>query len=220
MKKRFEAKTDVLPPAQQEIWPLLIPAPAASFVLYGGTAVALHLGHRISIDFDFFRTTPLDKKQILNAFAFMGDAQTIQDTPDTLVVTAKMPSGSVKVSFFGGMDIGHVGEPLRTSDDVLLVASMDDLLATKLKAILDRAEAKDYRDIAAMIEAGTPLESALGAFATMFKSDPALPLRALGFFKDGDLPNVSQKDRQLLQRARDNVRDIPQVAMRPGSLAD
>jgi hypothetical protein len=60
----FEPKTGILPKAQQEIWPRLAPAPALSFVLYGGTAIALHLGHRSSIDFDFFRAEPLDKKDI------------------------------------------------------------------------------------------------------------------------------------------------------------
>jgi hypothetical protein len=54
MPDPFEPRIDILPPAQKEIWPQLAPAPGLSFVLYGGTAVALHLGHRVSIDFDFF----------------------------------------------------------------------------------------------------------------------------------------------------------------------
>jgi hypothetical protein len=54
MPASLEPKTEILPKAQREIWPLLAPAPKFSFVLYGGTAVALYLGHRISIDFDFF----------------------------------------------------------------------------------------------------------------------------------------------------------------------
>src|SRR5262249_48174671 len=44
------------------------------FVWYRGTAVALHLGHRTSVDFDFFRSAPLDKKQIETSFPFMLDA--------------------------------------------------------------------------------------------------------------------------------------------------
>ena len=39
----FEPKTSTLSKAQKEIWPLLAPAPSVSFVLYGGTARALHL---------------------------------------------------------------------------------------------------------------------------------------------------------------------------------
>jgi hypothetical protein len=54
MPDSFEPKKSILPKAQQEIWPLLAPAQGLSFVLYEGTAVALHLGHRTSVDFDFF----------------------------------------------------------------------------------------------------------------------------------------------------------------------
>src|ERR1700761_8729453 len=174
MPARFEPKTGILPKAQQEIWPLLAPAAKASFVLYRGTAVALYLGHRVSIDFDFFRAEPLTKTDVETSFAFVRDARTIQEDKNTLVLLAQMPSGPVKVSFFGGIEIGRINQPLRTSDDILLVASLEDLLATKLKAILDRAESKDYRDIAMILSSGVSLERGLGAFAKMYGKDPAL----------------------------------------------
>ena len=188
-------------------------------MLYGGTAVALHLGHRISVDFDFFRTEPLNKKDIETSFTFMRDARTIQEDENTLVVIAPMPSGLVKVSFFGGVRIGRINEPLRTKESTLLVASLEDLLATKLKAIMDRAEAKDYRDISVMLSAGISLEKALGAFAKMYGKDAGLPLRAMGFFKDGDLSSLAQSDQDLLRQARDRVSKIPEVAITHGSLA-
>jgi hypothetical protein len=218
MPIRFEPKTAILPRSQQEIWPLLAPAPKLSFVLYGGTAVALHLGHRPSLDFDFFRAEPLDKDE-LKTFSFMDDAETIQEDKNTLIVNAPMATGPVKVSFFGGMSIGRINDPLLTADAVLLVASLDDLLATKLKATLDRAEAKDYQDIAAILTAGCSLEKALGAFKKIWRKDPALPLKALGFFKDGDLPSLPSADQALLRAARDRVRTIPDVALTHGSLA-
>jgi Nucleotidyl transferase AbiEii toxin, Type IV TA system len=219
MPDSFEPKTEILPKAQQEIWPLLTPAPGLSFVLYGGTAVALHLGHRISLDFDFFRTEPLDKKGIETSFTFMRDAQAIQEDENTLVVIAPMQSGPVKVSFFGGVAIGRINEPVRTDDATLLVASLEDLLATKLKAIMDRAEAKDYRDISAILSAGISLEKALGAFAKMYGKDPGLPLRAMGFFKDGDLSSLPKGDQDILRQARDRVSEIPEVEISHGSLA-
>ena len=117
------------------------------------------------------------------------------------------------------MEIGRVNAPLKTTDGVLLVASLDDLMATKLKTILDRAEAKDYRDIAAMLTAGISLEKGLGAFSVMFGKDPALPLRALGYFKDGDLPTLPRSDREILQKARDRVAAIPNVRLMPGLLS-
>ena len=186
MPDRFDPRTKILPPAQQEIWSQLAPAPGLSFVLYGGTAVALYLGHRISIDFDFFKAEPLEKRTIEASFRFVGKARTIQEDENTLVLDVSMRSGRVKVSFFGGLSLGRINDPLLTRDQVLLVASLEDLLATKLKAILDRAEAKDYRDISAMLAAGVSLERALGAFAQMYRKDPMLPLRAIGFFQDGD----------------------------------
>jgi len=219
MPDRLEPKRDSLPQAQRELWPLLAPAKDLRYVLYGGTAVALHLGHRTSLDFDFFRTEPLDKPELLSAMPFLQRAQTIQEDANTLVVTVQMPTGAVKVSFFGNIGIGRVNDPLQTNDSVLLVASLDDLMATKLKAVLDRAEAKDYRDLSAMLAAGVSLAKGLGAFGRMFEKDPALPLKAIGYFKDGDLPSLPKTDQDRLRAERDAVSDIPDMAITRGSLA-
>jgi hypothetical protein len=218
MPDQFDPRIEILPPAQQEIWLQLAPAPGLSFVLYGGTAVALHLGHRASIDFDFFKAEPLDKKSIEASFQFARRARTIQEDENTMVWSVPMPSGPVKVSFFGALALDRINDPLRTRDSVLLVASLEDLLATKLKAILDRAEAKDYRDIAAMLDAHVPLERSLGGFARNYRRDPALPLKALGFFRDGDLPSLSKVDQNRLRAARDSVSDVPDVHLLKGLL--
>ena len=219
MTERFEPKTNILPPAQQEIWPLLAPARSLCFALYGGTAVALHLGHRVSMDFNFFRTEPLWKREIETSFQFMRDARTLQEDENTLVLSVPMPSGPVKVSFFGSIDIGRINEPRLTKDGTLLVASLEDLLATKLKAVLDRAETKDYRDISEMLSANVSLDRALAAFAKMYRKDPSLPLRAMGFFKDGDLPSLAKTDQDILRKARDRVSEIPEIELLRGSLA-
>jgi hypothetical protein len=117
------------------------------------------------------------------------------------------------------MTLGRVGEPLQTRDGTLLVASLEDLMVTKLKATLDRAEARDYRDIARMISAGVSLSSGLGAFKKMFNGEPSQVLRSIGFFKDGDLPTLSKADQRLLRNARDQVVEVPEVHVTSGSLA-
>ena len=215
----LEPKLDALPAAQKEIWTSLAPAADLNFVLYGGTAIALHFGHRESVDFDFFRSEPLDKDQIRAKFGFVRGAVVLQDTPDTLVVLAKMPSGPVKISFFGGIDFGRVNDPFQTCDGTLLVASLDDLMATKLKATLQRAEAKDYRDIAEMIAQGVSLTVGLSAFRQMFHGEPAQVLRAIGFFQDGDLNTLTAADRHTLCDARDRIGDLPEAHLKQGSLA-
>lgn len=219
MRQRLDAKLSILPSPQRELWRHLAPAAGLQLVLYGGTAIALHLGHRESLDFDFFQSQPLDKDKVRAAFVFVKDASILVDKADTLVVLAKMPSGSVKVSFFGGISFGHVNDPLETGDGTLLVASLDDLMATKLKTVLDRAEVKDYQDIARMISAGVSLPVGLSAFRQMFKGEPAQALRAIGYFDDGDVKTLSARDRKILCDARDRVAQLPDVQLKAGSLA-
>jgi hypothetical protein len=218
MPQTLEPKFEILPPAQREIWTSLASAAQLNFVLYGGTAIALHLGHRESLDFDFFRSEPLDKDQIRGVFGFIGEAAVLQDAPDTLVIRAEMPSGSVKISFFGSIGFGRVNDPLQTCDGILLVASLDDLMATKLKATLDRAEARDYRDIAEMISAGVSLSAGVSAFSAMFNGEPSQVLRSIGYFEDGDLNTLGMADRELLRNARDRIEQLPDTVVRRGSL--
>jgi hypothetical protein len=70
-----------------------------------------------------------------------------------------------------------------------------------------------------MLSAGVSLERGLGAFAKMYGRDPGLPLRAIGFFKDGDLPSLPKSDQDLLRAARDRVAEIPDVTLTYGPLA-
>ena len=219
MPRRFEPRIDVLPEAQRLLWPQLAPTRLLSFVLYGGTAIALRLAHRESVDFDFFRHEPLIKAELHRTLPFLREVSILQDEPDTLVGLAKTESAPVRVSFFGRMRFGRVNDPTLTQDGVLLVASLDDLMATKLKAILDRAEAKDYRDIAEMLQAGVSLARGLSAFRQMFGGEPATVLRAIGYFADGNLATLGEADRRILTQARDRVGDLPSVKIRKGNLS-
>ena len=45
---------DALFVEQKQMWKQLSPASKLGFTLYGGTAIALQIGHRHSVDFDFF----------------------------------------------------------------------------------------------------------------------------------------------------------------------
>ena len=206
-----------MPRAQRRLWPELGPSVALGFVLYGGTAVSLHLGHRRSVDFDFFTDRPLNAAAIRRAFGFAESAKTLQQAKDTLVV---MASG-VKLSFFGGLRFGRVGDPHLTTDGVAEVASLEDLMAHKLKVILQRAEKKDYADIAAMLRAGHSLARGLAAARLLFGPafQPAESRKALAYFKDGDLARLSQGDRRTLIAAAAAVGDLPPVALRSRRLA-
>ena len=57
---RFSPHLEILPEVQRWIYPRLQNLKKLGFVLYEGTALALQLGHRQSVDFDFFLHDPLD----------------------------------------------------------------------------------------------------------------------------------------------------------------
>ncbi len=212
----FEPHIEILPNSQRALWPLLKPAAALGFVLYGGTAIALRLGHRQSIDFDFFSETSLDLNALYSQMPFLQGALVVQQSPDTLTVLVQGNEGAgapVKVSFFGPIRTGRVGVPQFTADGVLLIASPDDLFATKVKVLLQRVEAKDYRDIAAMLSAGQNLERALGGARCMYgyTFQPSESLKAMTYFEGGDLQSVSQQERAVLIEAVKSVRNILDV---------
>jgi hypothetical protein len=90
---------EILPAAQRLLWVELCAVPD-EFTLYGGTALALHLGHRNSVDFDFFGSRTIDPETLENEIPFLAGAQIIQREKNTL--SAIVDRGApVKVSFFG-----------------------------------------------------------------------------------------------------------------------
>jgi hypothetical protein len=214
-----------LPPEQRRLWPELRPGTDLGFVLYGGTAVSLHLGHRRSIDFDFFHDRPLDKESIRAVFPFMKRATILQDATDTLVVLVpgrhSAAGNPVKVAFYGGLTFGRIGDPLLTRDGVLEVASLDDLMAHKLKVILQRPAKKDYEDIVAMIRAGNAVARGLAAARALFGKafQPAAALKALVYFEGGDLASLPGADRNTLIGAATAVGPLPVVKLRAKRLA-
>jgi hypothetical protein len=218
---RFKPHWESLPAAQREIWPLLAPTVELGLVLYGGTAIALRLGHSTSIDFDFFTEKPLNREQLGTVFPFLGHSEVIQDRPDTLSVLAPVGEGSVKVSFFGGIEIGRAGIPDLTPDGTVQVASLLDLLATKLKVIQQRIELKDYLDVAALLRAGGRLEAGLAAAVAMYHPgfQPSEAIKALTYFEGGDLAGLPQSDRELLTRAAAELRRVPVAALVSRSLS-
>lgn len=211
---RFE----VLPAAQRALWPELAGVPP-QFVLYGGTALALRLGHRASIDFDFFSHDPLDHHALERALPWLRDAETLQEEANARTVLAHADGGTVKVSLFGKIVFGRVGEPELTEDGALRVASLLDLGGTKVKALLQRIEAKDYLDVAALLDAGVSIAEILGAARALFGRafNPLVAQKTLAYFEGGDLaslpPDVKQKLRLHATREVE-VEALPLLSMR------
>jgi Nucleotidyl transferase AbiEii toxin, Type IV TA system len=206
----FVPRLDALPPAQRALWPELADVPRR-YVLYGGTALALRFAHRPSVDFDFFAHDPLDHRELERSLSFLANAETLQEDANTRTVLVRREGAEVKVSFFGAIAFGRVGEPEPTTDATIRAASLADLGGTKIKALLQRVEAKDYIDIATLVDHGVSLATILGAARTLFGPafNPLIAQKALTYFEGGDLAALSLEARARLIAEAGHDLDIP-----------
>lgn len=127
------------------------------FYLAGGTALALHLGHRDSIDFDFFTTEPFDTSKLQEKIETVFDGHKInifQLEKNTLSCTI---DGNIKLSFFTFKN-KLLKDLVET--DFLNLASLEDILCMKLWSICTRSVNKDYIDIYYLLKI-IPLKDAL-----------------------------------------------------------
>ena len=98
---------DILRDSQRRLWPELDAVPS-EFVLYGGTGLALQLGHRTSEDFDFFSSSGFDPERLRARLPFFRDLDAadqdvwVHRTRDNLEAFVDR-GGPVKVAFFGGL---------------------------------------------------------------------------------------------------------------------
>ena len=210
----FSPRLEILPPSQRALWPYLRPMAKRGFVLYGGTAIALRVGHRQSVDFDFFTDRPLDHSTLLASRPFMPDALVLQEEANTLTLSVTLPGfpeHPIKVSFYGNITMGRVDMPEATEDGVILAASMRDLLATKLKVIHLRAEKKDYLDIHGLLSSGLSLPEGLACASALFGKvfQPRVALTALTYFKEGNLRELPTEVQKDLIRAAAAVECLP-----------
>lgn len=216
---RFAPRLDILPESQRKLWPELRSVPQ-HFVLYGGTAISLRLGHRQSVDFDFFSARSFALGEIEGQWPLLKSAEPLQVGQNTFTGLLPTDDGSVKVSFFGGLTIGRVGDPEVTEDGVVQVASLLDLAATKLKVIQQRAEKRDYLDLMQLIKAGVPLSEALGSARALYGEvfNPMMSLKALAYFEDGNLPSLPAEIKAFLRTEAQKTRAMTQVLRKSNEL--
>ena len=168
---------EILPPPQRAFWDQHARSVPEGWVLYGGTAIALRYGHRSSVDFDFFSHHELDEDRLRRDVGPLQGGTVVVRRPDTLIVAAPVGGGEVRLSFFGSIGIGRVNEPDQLAGK-FPIASPLDLLATKLKVLLQRIEPKDYLDVEVLLRGGLSLNQGVSA-ALVFRSKQRIPNRRI-----------------------------------------
>lgn len=172
----------ILPPDTAKTWSTLAPLVPEAAYLGGGTAIAVHLGHRVSRDLDFFyHHDALNLDQIATTLAAAGRFAVTLRAPGTL----NGVFSKTKVQFLHA-DEGAPQHLLATPAKVegLRIAALEDLIAMKLKVIGDRGELRDYYDLMAIEQqTGRTVEEGLSLFLARFA--PAYPQQALGHIVRG-----------------------------------
>lgn len=155
------------------------------FYLAGGTAVAVHLRHRRSLDLDLFSVSAdIDLTMLAQAVrAVVPDLQVISTTDAALRVrVGEVPVDIVRYPY-GLLDAPEPGP------EAFPVAGVRDLAAMKLAAIARRGLRRDFWDLYALAEGGLPLRDAAAAYVAKFgvsEADLYHVLRSLTYFEDAE----------------------------------
>ena len=149
--------------------------------LVGGTALALQLGHRISVVLDVFGKWDYSKDLSL-VLSSIGRVEKVSGTPD----------GRMSFFFIDGVKVDCVSyemydwlEPPIVEEGVRL-AGIKDIAAMKLNAITNRGARKDFIDLARLLEEHSLIEMFEWHKQKYSDANPALVLRSLSYFVDAE----------------------------------
>jgi len=153
----------------------------SNFYLAGGTCLAMQIGHRISIDFDFFIPADFDTSFIIDKLTRIGNY--IRDNEEKNTINGSLDG--IRISFFGYRY--NVIDEFRIFKKIRL-AGLKDIAAMKLEAIAGRGSKKDFVDMFFLIRLFT-LEEIFSFHALKYGiglSNQYHLLKSLVYFKDAE----------------------------------
>lgn len=130
------------------LWNQMDPSDLEGYVLYGGTALAMYLNHRQSIDFDFFRIEKTVRQQEIAGWDWLQGAS-YRGKIGMVDVALPMKEREVRLNFVGLRAFNGI-EPTQPSiegTNGVQVAHPVDLVAAKLSALSSRKTTRDYLDV-------------------------------------------------------------------------
>jgi Nucleotidyl transferase AbiEii toxin, Type IV TA system len=137
----FEAYENTIAPTTRHVFSKLAQQSwIPEFYLAGGTALALRLGHRVSVDLDLFSQSEFHEGDLILRLRNLGKLEVFQKAPQSVTGTLD----SVKVSFLG------YNYPLLNNGDTwegITVASLEDIACMKLDALASRGTKRDFIDV-------------------------------------------------------------------------
>lgn len=146
--------------------------------LVGGTALALHLGHRKSVDLDMFGTFD----PIVSYRKLLADAgHSVEGAENGTVQSLRV--NNVKVDL---VNYPYPWLDAAIEEENIRLAGLRDIAAMKLSAVANRGRKKDFIDVARLLDVFS-LDQMLSFYKEKFSvSELSFPLRGLMYFDDAE----------------------------------
>jgi hypothetical protein len=183
------------------------------FHLVGGTALALQMGHRSSVDIDLFSQKDFDENFLMNFINKKYLFEKKFSRKNTIIGFVN----NIKVDFITHA-YNYIKPPV--SEEGITYLSKEDIAAMKLNAIsISGQRLKDFIDVYFLLE-NFSINKMLGFFEIKYPTvNPLIPLKAINYFDDIDenidppklLNPLSLK--QIRQRINDAVLHSEKVFM-------
>lgn len=159
MTKTFNEHSHIFSKPQDKLWKDLAEQLPDHWILYGDTALALRMGHRYSLDFEFKSARQFNPAHLGETMPFLQGAKILESRWSFLKVAVGGPT-PVEMTFAGGQTMAQIHPPDRARNGVH-VASLADLAGEKMFKASQRLSEKDCRDMAALLYEGTSLDEML-----------------------------------------------------------
>jgi predicted nucleotidyltransferase component of viral defense system len=151
-----------------------------TFLLGGGTSLALRFGHRSSEDLDFFSREKFDTENLQNSLAeaFPG-SQIVNRTIGSLCIVAE----GINIDF-----LHHPFSLLEKADSQgqSRFLSLPDIAAMKINAVTNRGAKKDFFDLYLLHTIGVAISDSIHYFSRKYNGNRLLALRSLLWFEDAE----------------------------------
>lgn len=179
----------------------------SDFVLVGGTALALQIGHRNSIDLDFFRKKEIDAELYIEELKKFGNVDILKVSKNILITSVN----GIKTDFVN-YTYPWISEKLVIEN--VLLASKQDISAMKLNAISGRGSKKDFIDLYFLLNEFS-LEEMIGFYREKYTNHSEFGmLKSITYFEDADkeeAPNIYldfdwEKCKEKIRKEYDNLK--------------
>ena len=157
--------------------------------LVGGTALALQMGHRLSVDLVFFGRRDFNDEEMAASLRGFSDKELMSKSPN------------IKVYQIRGIKVDFVNYPYRWIDGMIMdgdirMAGFRDIAAMKINAITGRGTKKDFVDLFFLLQRFSFSEMVEFYLKKFTDANLFLALRSLIYFEDADKGQVDMLDKK------------------------